>query len=290
MKQAKNQIVGLIRAQLPELPKAQQRVAKYIIDNPEEVIFYTVGQIAQRADTSTATVVRLANSLGFSGYSDFQHELQSAVRPQFDPANRLARNKRAGSQSALISDIMNRQLANLDELIKTVNESDIYRTAELIETAIFGGHAVYICGNRSCYAAASYFSYNLSRMFGNGYLLSAETVGFTNTLNQIRPGDVLVAISLMRYVRSTVETEQIARSRGANVIAITDSTVSPLADDADILFKVPCETLHFHNSLVAVNLLMEALIGVLTDRNQQMVQQHLEEQEKLLAQMKIHIL
>lgn len=290
MDRKEKDMIQFLKESLEMLTKSQKRVADYIISNPTEAAFLTVDQIANRVKTSTATVIRMASAFGYTGYAELQKELQQSLKYHLEPASRLKLEAVAQNDDNLIQEITKTQLDNIDNLIQTISSKQLYDTVELIENAIFSNHEVYICGNRSCYGVASYFSYNLNRMFKCGTLLTSEMFGYYNSLNKMRAGDVVIAISFLRYSQSTLDVEAIAAKAGVKIVAITDSAVSPMVQNADIVYKVECNTKHFHNSTLSTMLLFEWLIGILTERNRKLIQQNLEGQEKILKNLKTHVL
>ena len=82
-------------------------------------------------------------------------------------------------------------------------------------------------------------------------------------LLRIGPDDVIIGISFPRYSRRTVKAMQFARDRGATVVAITDSEVSPLAPTADHTLMAKSDMASFVDSLVAPLSLVNALIVAL---------------------------
>jgi DNA-binding MurR/RpiR family transcriptional regulator len=83
---------------------------------------------------------------------------------------------------------------------------------------------------------------------------------------QLRSGTLLIAIDLWRYARSTVEAVHTAQQRGARTIAITDSTVSPLALAADYAFEVATDGIAHSLSPTAVISLLNVFIAALSYR------------------------
>jgi len=286
-----NAALTKLKTHLPELTKTQQRVAEFLIREPAKAIFLTVEQIANKSHTSPATVIRMANELGYTGFSELQEELQAAMRDQLLPASRLPINKNSSqSKDELTRTIVDTQLQNITDFVQNVPTSLIYQAVECIEQAVLTGHKLYICGNRSSFAAANYLSYNFNRMFGNVRLVSSEIHGYIDQLNEFEVGDVLVAISFIRYSRNTLDTENWAARQGLKVIAVTDSPISPMAEHADILFVMSCNSLHFHNSIMSTMMLNEELIGLLAERNPEIVKKNLERQESITKANSIHVL
>src|SRR5262249_50243921 len=73
-------------------------------------------------------------------------------------------------------------------------------------------------------------------------------------------GDVVIAVGLFRYVRSTVRLLEAARGAGATTIGITDNRLSPLAPTADLLLVAATQTDQLSNSLTALMALTNVLV------------------------------
>src|ERR1700722_11121323 len=70
---------GYIRARFDEFSRSQKDVAQYIVDHLDEAAFQTAEELARRANTSSSTVVRFSQALGFEGFP----ELQQAARDEY---------------------------------------------------------------------------------------------------------------------------------------------------------------------------------------------------------------
>src|ERR671921_466455 len=86
-----------ISARFDEFSRSQKDVAQYVVDHLDEVAFHTAEELARRANTSSSTVVRFAQALGFEGFP----ELQEAAREEY--RNSLRRNEGLGSAEPLFS-------------------------------------------------------------------------------------------------------------------------------------------------------------------------------------------
>src|ERR671927_1338763 len=68
-----------IQARFDEFSRPQKDVAQYIVDPLDEVAFQTAEELARRANTSSSTVVRFSQALGFEGFP----ELQGSAREEY---------------------------------------------------------------------------------------------------------------------------------------------------------------------------------------------------------------
>ena len=127
--------------------------------------------------------------------------------------------------------------------------------------ALMGAKRIYILGVRSSSALASFLGFYFNLLFENVTLVHTNSVSeiFEQVL-RVGPGDVLFGISFPRYSKRTLSAMKYARDRGARVIALTDSQLSPLARVADHVLLARSDMASFVDSLVAPLSVINALI------------------------------
>ena len=120
---------------------------------------------------------------------------------------------------------------------------------------------IYIIGTRSAAAMASFMAFYFQYIFRNMHHVHANSTSeMFEQIMRIGKNDVLIGISFPRYSTRTVKAFDYAKHQGAQVIAITDSTASPLAQNADALLIARSDMASFVDSLVAPLSVINALI------------------------------
>src|SRR4051794_26901874 len=76
-----------IQARFDEFSRSQKDVAQYIVDHLDEAAFQTAEELARRANTSSSTVVRFSQALGFEGFPELQHAAREEYRRLHDAGN-----------------------------------------------------------------------------------------------------------------------------------------------------------------------------------------------------------
>ena len=266
------------------LTRSQKKVANYIICNPVKAAFATIEEIADTIGVSTTTVVRLAISLGYSGFADFQKALEEIVQTRSQPfirfeANYENRNSDEGEQ--LLSDIINLNMQNIEETIRNLNRDKLFKAIDSIENA----KRVFVYGTRSGAGIANYLEHNINRILQNVNPLSDLNGRLPDNIMKISQGDTLIAIAMPRYVEEVILVTKIAKERGATVIGFTDGYWSPLIETADISFLVPCKSNDFHNAMTSTMFLSEVLISILAYKNSNKVKNNLFEVENIMKQL-----
>ena len=148
----------------------------------------------------------------------------------------------------------------MDKIRVAIEEVDRAAFDTVVDKLVSARH-IYILGVRSSSFLAGYLNFYLHLIFENVTLVTSNSAGeiFENML-RIGQGDVLVGISFPRYSQSAVKGVQFARDRGADVVAITDSAVSPLYALASSSLLARSDMISFVDSLVAPFSLLNALI------------------------------
>jgi len=241
-----------------------KRAARHALDHPDDIALLSMRQFAAKAEVHPSTMVRLAKVLGMDGYTTFQIPFQARLRTR--PEEHYTQNARSiqarasGSKDVMLSEMLAMEHANLDSIANDVGFDVISACAKQIKQA----RHIFVGGVRSCYPAAFYFQY-ACRMFENNVtLLDGRGGTFADDLRAVSEDDVLIAISFAPYSRAVVRSVEYASSRGAKVIALTDSSVSPLLKmDGVIPLIVRTSSPSFFNSVVPAMSVMQALVLLL---------------------------
>jgi DNA-binding MurR/RpiR family transcriptional regulator len=254
-------------ANFPNLPPKQRRLARYFIDHEDVVAFASTGQIAEQTRTSAATVVRFCRALGYEGYPDLQAAVRSQL-PQYRTAvQKLAeRITRSDLTEHLPAQIAQANVNNIQKTLSQLSDSELTK----IVTAIIRARTVRIFGSGLSAAAAIYAEYALSML---GFAARACTDGEVSQLmevSRLTDQDLVIVISVWRYLRSTVEAAEAARAAGATCIALTDSPVAPVTTSADHVLITDIEGALHSRSLSGVLSLIDLIsAAIVVERPQE---------------------
>jgi len=249
-------VLHTIQTNMATFSKGQKRIASYILSDYDKAAFMTASKLGRLVDVSESTVVRFASTLGYDGYPAMQKALQEMVRSRLTSIQRIEASDVFFGTDVVASVLQ----TDMDKIRVAIEEVD--RAAfDTVVDKLVGARHIYILGVRSSSFLAGYLNFYLHLIFENVTLVTTNSAGeiFENML-RIGPGDVLVGISFPRYSQSTVKGVQFARDRGADVVAITDSAVSPLYSLASSVLLARSDMISFVDSLVAPFSLLNALI------------------------------
>lgn len=274
----KDSILKRIERGYDDFSKGQKAIADFITAHYDKAAFMTAAKLGGYANVSESTVVRFACELGFGGYPEFQRSLRELVR------NNLTSFQRVEVSDSIIGDkdvLTQVILSDADKLRNTLESID--RTAfEKAVDKLVGAKRIYILGVRSSATLAGFLHHNLQMAFDNITLV--QTTSGNEMLEQImRIGkeDVMVAISFPRYSKRIINAVEFAKDNGANIIALTDSVDSPIAQSADQLLTASSDMASFVDSLVAPMSIINAIVVSVAKKKKEELTVRLKTLEKI---------
>ena len=264
--------------------KGQKRIAAFILESYDKAAFMTASKLGQTVNVSESTVVRFAAELGYDGYPDMQKSLQKMIRSRLTSVQRIEMaNDQIGND--VVSSVLRSDVAMIRS---TLEELDRIRFNSAVD-AILRAKKIYIMGVRSSAAISRFLAFHFNLIFDNVREVSANSVSevFEQIL-RVDEGDVIIGVSFPRYSSRTVKAMQYARDRGATVIAITDSEVSPVAAKANITLTAKSDMVSFVDSLVAPLSLVNALIVAVSQKRNQDVANTFEHLEQIWEEYDVY--
>ena len=255
-------LIALIHERYEDMSKSYQTIALYLTQNPNDVAVLSVNAIAERCGVHASSFVRFAQSLGYEGFKDLQslfHKRLSTAAPGFEARIRALETEigsRADrSERGFLRDLVVRDIKSLQDLFAEVPARDLARAVTLLEKA----DVVYLLGQLRSLPVVELLRYILTMLSKRCVLLDASGGLATHMARQARKTDVLFAVSFRFYATEVVSIVEETAKRGVPVVAISDSSLSPLAKNANVLFPVPEQEYTFSRSLAAPMCLAQAL-------------------------------
>lgn len=253
----KQNLLKRIEENMPHFSKRQKQISVYLLENYDKAAYMTASKLGSIVNVSESTVVRYANELGFDGYPQLQSALQELTKTNLTAYQRVeVTNNLIGD-----GDVLKKVLSSDAERIKTTLDEIDCDAFEAAVEKICSARKIYVIGIRSSATLASFLSHSLNVIFDN--VISLEALSRDDVFEQIlgiNEEDVLVAISFPRYSNRVIRAVDFAENHGANVIAITDSNTSPIAEMANEVLVARSDMISYVDSLVAPLSLINALI------------------------------
>ena len=270
-------ILSLLQERFRTFSKGQKLIANYIMDSYDKAAFMTASRLGKTVGVSESTVVRFAVELGFDGYPSMQKTLQALVRTKLTSVQRIE-----VSNSRIAGDVAGAVLqADIDALRRTGELLDREQLEKCVD-AILHARRIYIVGVRSSAAIAFFLNFHLRSAFDNVQLItSASTSEMFEQMIHVTHEDVVLGISLPRYSVRTVKLLQYARARGATTASITDKVDAPAGRVSDCVLVAKSDMVSVVDSLVAPMSVVNALLALISRRQEQMLSRTYQDIERL---------
>lgn len=271
-------LLKAIRDGMPSFSKGQRLIAGYILEHYEKAAYMTASKLGALVGVSESTVVRFAIELGFEGYPEFQKGLQKMIRSRLTSFQRMEVTNSLIAEEELPDKVLLSDIEKIRHTMETIDHSSFEKAVE----AIVSAKHIYILGVRSSSALAGFLNYNFRMIFDN--VRFVQTTSGSEMFEQIMPvgeGDVMIAISFPRYSTRIINAVEYARSRHADVVALTDSELSPIAAHANQLLIAHSDMVSFVDSLVAPLSVINAIIVAVARKKQDEVTKRLRALEEV---------
>jgi DNA-binding MurR/RpiR family transcriptional regulator len=280
-----NDLIQKIQSMMGEFSKGQKLIAKYIMENYDKAAFMTASKLGSTVGVSESTVVRFSTELGYDGYPKLQKALQELIRIKLTAVQRIeVTNNRIGDQDILRTVMM----SDIEKLRLTLEDLKTEQFDEIVDV-ILKAKKIYILGVRSSAALTSFLGFYFNLMFENVRLVHTTSVSeMFEQILKVSEDDVVIGISFPRYSSRTVKALRFAKSRGANVVAITDSMFSPLIPYCTHSLIARSDMASFVDSLVAPLSVINALIVAVGMRKKDETYNTFEELERIWDEYNVY--
>jgi DNA-binding MurR/RpiR family transcriptional regulator len=265
------ELIRVIHERYEDMNRSYQRIAVYLTQNPNDVAVQSMNAIAATCGLHASSFVRFAQMLGYKGFKELQAVFQkrlSTAAPGFEARIKALETELSGRGNvgggAFLHELVLRDIASLQELLSNISAKTVDKAIRRLEAA----DTIYLLGQLRSAPVVDLLRYILTMLGKRVVLLDASGGLATHMARAIRRSDLLFAVSFRFYATEVVNIAEQAASRGVPIIAITDSTLSPLAKSATVLFAVPEHQYTFSRSLAAPMCLAQALTVGLAARLQ----------------------
>lgn len=275
----------LLEDHMPELTPAERRLAGVLLGDYPVAGLQSITRLAEAGGVSAPTVIRLARKLGFDGFPELQDALRDEASAQFKqpilkregwPAHRADSPAFRGFAEAVFD--------NLNRTIDRLDPASFDATAALLANP---DKTLFLTGGRITRSNADYLYNHLQIIRPHVTLLSPSANVWPQYLLDMDDRSVLIVFDIRRYERDLARLAALAKGQGAVIVLFTDQWGSPIAHDADHLFHAAVEVPSSWDSTLAINLIAEALIAEIQDRQGDAARRRIERLEDMFAATRI---
>ena len=257
----------LVSREGERLTPRMRDAARYALDHPNDVALSPVATLAAASKIAPAAYIRLAQALGYDGYSDlqrlFREPLQLAAKPTFKERIRHFGGDQPiddpDDPAAVLQAFSQANIVSLEHLRDDAAGLPLKEAIALIQKAPM----VHVIGLRRSYAVAAYLAYALNRVGRPAVQITGLGGAIGEQASVARPDDLLIAVSFPPYSADTLRVCEQLQARGVKRLAITNTIFSPVAKGADLVLEVnDAELLGFRSLCAAMSLAQTLAMGL----------------------------
>ncbi len=269
---AAERLLAAIAAEFESLSRQLKLIARYIEQHRDHIGLDRIQDVAERCGVQPSAVIRFAKHFGFSGYSEMQKIFRDGLARQIAPSRNYQARIRGVIEAAqgqlssadIADEFIGGSIAGMLELKRDLHSSVFDDAVALLA----GTQTVWVVGSRRSFAVAAYLTYALQHTDKRVELLSGLGSMHEGQLRGLRAGDVMLVVSFEPYAEESLQCARVAAARGARLIAITDSQMSPLAGMAEAALVVHESSTFGFRSLTNTMCLAQSLFIALAYRTE----------------------
>ena len=229
-------LIHRISDEYENLSKQLKIIARYIEQHKDHIGLDGIQQVALQCGVQPSAVVRFAKHFGYTGFSEMQAVFREGISRQLAPSRTyqsrirdIIASDKGGTNNLSSTDIASEflagSLAGMQELQSGIHAPSFKNAVDLLATS----DCIWIAASRRSFPVAAYLDYALQHTDKRIGLVTGIGSMQQGQMRSVRKDDVMIAISFSPYAEETVSVAKLAVERGAKLIAITDSLMSPLA-------------------------------------------------------------
>ena len=242
--------LDLIASVSGDLTPTQRRIAEAALAEPTLLAFGTVSDLADRVGTSRPSIVRFATKLGFGGYTDLQEHVRDDLSKRLSrPSERIRRDDDPGVSAR----------AAITDAIASVFDAAKSDRIDALVTPLVTARNVWVLSGETSQAGAHALHSGLSMLRPGVRRLEEHSFG--TELSDAQPGDTAIVIDFPRYRKQVTLAARVLAESRVNVVAITDSPLSPLVELADTWSQIKVPAVGPFDSSVPIVAMCELLVA-----------------------------
>lgn len=257
------QLIKHISSDYEALSKQLKVIARHVEQHRDHIGLDGIQEVARQCNVQPSAVVRFAKHFGYSGFTEMQAIFREGISRQLAPSRNYKTRIRdiiesgTGSLSAveIANEYLAGSLAGMQELQSSMHAPTFKKAVDLLAAS----DCIWIAASRRSFPIAVYLDYALQHTDKRIGLVSSMGSMQLGQMRSVRKNDVIVAISFSPYAEETISVAKLAVERGAKLIAITDSRMSPLAKLAQVALIVQDNSTFGFRSLTSTMSLAQSL-------------------------------
>jgi DNA-binding MurR/RpiR family transcriptional regulator len=253
-----------IQERFDEFSRSQKDVARYIVDHLDEAAFLTAEELARRASTSSSTVVRFSQALGFEGYPELQQAAIEEYRTTIATSGAANGGALFSFDHSELESSLSADYSNLEETARKLTAEQVNKSVAALAEA----QRIVIVGVDQMAFFASYLRHTLSLLDIRAEIVASTGGESLQRLGRIDENTLVITLSAGRAHPLLLRAMKLALHRGARTLAVCDATMSEVGEHAELTLYFSSNSPSFTRSNTALMALVQALAHGLYARDE----------------------
>jgi DNA-binding MurR/RpiR family transcriptional regulator len=229
---AESDLFSQIHEAYDRLPKKQKKIADYISTNVQEVIFYSISELAKVLDTSEAAVVRFAQSLGYTGYPQLRKVLIRYYKEHLSAANRIKSYLgEIKGRDFIYPGMVRKEIEYLSESVSSIDKKSFNAAVRYLCRA----DTTYVFGSGSNESLANYLCFRLTRFRKKAVLIPDTGKNIFEKLILLSPKDFVVVYAFYKPTPDIINLLDFVHKKEIPNLLITDTRVPLMVRNAELV-------------------------------------------------------
>ncbi len=276
-KMQSNPVIKDIIRQIDSLTPKGRLVGNFIIQNPRKAVFMTIKELSEACTVSEATVVRFVVQLGFGGYGEFLQSLRDFVDTGLTLPDRVDLPGMKGAGTNRLHRVVFEEMDNLRRFYETIDMKKMGKIVDLLGSAT----SVYTIGSRVSYTYAYYFGWSLTKIRKGIHILNGSDSTAIDWLTNAPQKSLVIIIATSRYPNELIKIGKVARRLGHHLLTITDSSLCPLIQFADLSLVAPSRSIPLIGNPTTITCIINYLVLELAGKADNVFKSHQENVEQV---------
>ncbi|MCK8464492.1 MurR/RpiR family transcriptional regulator [Aliiroseovarius sp. S1339] len=254
-----------IREKQDELTAAERRLTATLLDDSLVAGLQSITKLAESAEVSTPTIIRLARKLGYQGFPDLQDAIRDEIAAQMkEPLAKLEAAELSGGKDHIISRFAEAVSRNINRTLERLDLEEFDKAAALLSDP---NRRLYLLGGRITRSNAHYFFNHLQIIRPGVTQLDFSPSVWPQSLLDMDENATLIVFDIRRYEKELERLAKLVVDQGANIVLFTDQWGSPIERYATFCFRSMVEVPSSWDSTLAINFMVEALVAEIQSRS-----------------------
>lgn len=284
---ARGNIISKIESTLPFLSTTEQKLAKYILENPKKILSMSTKELASHSGVSEATLIRFTRKLDIDGYSNFKLNLSADLAPS--PTSTIPINMNPNDTPIEIyKKLATFTITSIEATGETLVQKDIEKAVNLIYTTYHNNRRIYLSGIGASSTLARELQIKLMRLNIPVIYYEDTHLQLESNLN-MQKNDLFICFTTLGKSIQSHQFIDIANEKKANIILITQYGNHKLADKADVtLFTSSVENnlrLASQTAIIVQSMIIDTLFLALALRDLDKIESDVNDTKKVFEKL-----